>query len=99
MAAVTSVLKALSNPNRMRVYQVICRRTGARRDGLTIERICKHTGMKQPAVSHHVANLTQAGLIVRTKSKWWVHCAPDPEGLALLRRFARNPAAFPLDGR
>ncbi len=97
MPAVTRVLKALSNPNRRKVYQIICRQAGRRRDGgVTIDRICGLSGMKQPAVSHHVARLAAAGLVLRRKSGWYVHCAPVPGGLAALRRFARDPAGYPL---
>ncbi len=95
--SVTAVLKALSNPNRRTVYQIICRRGGAGRKGVTIEQLCRLARMKQPAVSHHVAGLAIAGLIERTKSKWWVHCSPSAEGLEVLRRFARDPASFPLE--
>jgi DNA-binding transcriptional ArsR family regulator len=94
-ASLTAVLKALSNPNRREVFQVICRKGGPGRKGITIEQICKVTGMKQPAVSHHVAGLANAGLIERTKAQWWVHCSPSEEGLDLLRRFSRDPAGFP----
>ena len=93
MAGVVSVFKALSNPNRMMVYQIICRR-GAKGPGITIEQICDAAKMKQPAVSHHVARLAAAGLVDRRKSQWWVHCSPSAEALELMRRFARDPAEF-----
>lgn len=97
MASLIAVFKALSNPNRCRVYQLICRAGGKRRKGFTIEQICKETGMKQPAVSHHVARLTAAGLVDRTKARWWVHCTPSPDGLKMLSQFARDPASFPAE--
>ena len=93
MAGVVSVFKALSNPNRMMVYQIICRR-GAKGPGITIEQICDAAKMKQPAVSHHVARLAAAGLVDRRKSQWWVHCSPSAEALELMRRFAKDPAEF-----
>jgi DNA-binding transcriptional ArsR family regulator len=95
--SVTAVLKALSNPNRRKVYQIICRRGADGRKGITIEQICKAAGMKQPAVSHHVARLAAAGLVSRTKARWWVHCAPSRDGLDALARFSRDPASFPLE--
>ena len=97
MAGVTAVFKALSNPNRRKVYQIICRMSSRNASGITIEQICKLAGMKQPAVSHHVARLTSAGLVDRTKSRWWVYCTPSREGLEALRKFSREPASFPLD--
>lgn len=94
MAGVTAVFKALSNPNRLEVYRIIVRAAARSKKGFTVEQICRAAGMKQPAVSHHVARLHAAGLIERTKSRWWVHCTPSPEGLDLLRRFARDPASM-----
>jgi ArsR family transcriptional regulator len=93
MPGAVSVFKALSNPNRLTVYQIICRR-GAKAPGITIEQICAAAKMKQPAVSHHVARLAAAGLVDRTKSRWWVHCSPSQEGLDLLRRFSKEPADY-----
>ncbi len=93
MAGVVSIFKALSNPNRMMVYQIICRK-GAKGPGITIEQICDAAKMKQPAVSHHVARLAAAGLVDRRKSQWWVHCSPSAEALERMRRFAKDPAEF-----
>jgi DNA-binding transcriptional ArsR family regulator len=97
MAGVTALLKALANPNRKKVYQVIFRR-GRGNGGITIERICRAARMKQPAVSHHVARLAAAGLVARRKEGWWVYCSPDREGLAALARFVRNPGRFAPEG-
>ena len=94
MAGIAAVFKALSNPNRLAVYQIVCRAAQKKAKGLTIEGICKEAGMKQPAVSHHVAHLERAGLIDRTKDRWWVHCTPSAQGLALLARFSKSPAEF-----
>lgn len=94
MAGIASVFKALSNSNRLAVFQIICRAAQKKSKGLTIEEICKEARMKQPAVSHHVAHLERAGLIDRTKDRWWVHCTPSAEGLARLGKFSRNPAEF-----
>jgi ArsR family transcriptional regulator len=93
MGGAVSIFKALSNPNRMIVYQIICRR-GAKGPGITIEQICDAAEMKQPAVSHHVARLAAAGLVDRKKSQWWVHCSPSAEALDLMRRFAKDPATY-----
>ena len=94
MAGVVSIFKALSNPNRLIVYQIICRK-GVKGGGITIEQICDAAKMKQPAVSHHVARLAAAGLVDRKKSQWWVHCSPNTQALDLLRRFSKDPAEFP----
>ena len=93
MPGLTDVFKALSNPNRLKVFQTICRAARRLKKGLTIEQICRETRMKQPAVSHHVAHLERAGLVTRTKSRWWVHCTPTAGGLDAVARFCKDPAA------
>ena len=92
MDRLNALFKALANPGRRRVYQVICR--GGRRNsqGLTVDQICRITGQKQPSVSHHLARLSAAGLITRTRTRTWVHCAPRAGGLRPLQSFLRNPA-------
>ena len=94
MVALISVLKALSNPNRMRVFLIIWRRAMKGGPGITVGQICARAKMKQPAVSHHVMTLDSAGLVDRKKSRWWVHCLPSQDGLSVLRRFVKDPAAF-----
>ena len=94
MPGITEVFKALSNPNRLRVFQVVCHAARRSKKGLTIEQICRETKMKQPAVSHHVAHLERAGLIDRAKDRWWVHCTPTAEGMATVARFCKDPAGF-----
>ncbi|MBI4565008.1 MAG: helix-turn-helix transcriptional regulator [Planctomycetes bacterium] len=92
MSRLNGLFKALANPSRRRVYQVICR--GSARDprGLTVDQICRLTGLKQPSVSHHLARLSSVELITRTRDGTWVHCAPRREGLTPLRLFVRDPA-------
>lgn len=99
MPGITAVFKALSNPNRLKVFQTICKAARRLKKGLTIEQICRETRMKQPAVSHHVAHLERAALIERTKSRWWVHCTPTAEGIETVARFCKDPAVFRDDGR
>ncbi|HZE95528.1 MAG TPA: MarR family transcriptional regulator [Planctomycetota bacterium] len=93
MGGAVSIYKALSNPNRLIVYQIICKK-GVKGEGITIEQICAAAKMKQPAVSHHVARLAAAGLVDRKKSQWWVHCSPSSDALELMRRFWKEPADF-----
>lgn len=94
-SALTAVLKALANPHRRRIYQIVCRRASGRHPGITIEEICRVSGMKQPAVSRGVMVLARAGLVRRTQVRWWVHCTPSRDGLAVLARFVRDPGTYP----
>ena len=89
------IFKTLANAGRRRVLQQIWRGSQREGRGLTVEQICKATGFKQPAVSHHIARLTAAGLITRTRDRYWVHCSPRRQGLEPLRRFLKNPAGYP----
>jgi ArsR family transcriptional regulator len=90
--SLAAIFKALSNPNRLRVYQIVCRRAGD--EGITIDRLAAAAKMKQPAVSHHVARLAAAGLVERRKSRWWVHCTPGAAARKALERFCADPAGF-----
>lgn len=92
MNRLNALFKALANPGRRRVYQVICRGSRRRARGLTVDQICRATGQKQPSVSHHLARLAEVGLITRTRTRTWVHCAPRADGLRPLQTFVRNPA-------
>jgi DNA-binding transcriptional ArsR family regulator len=92
MNRLNALFKALANPGRRRVYQVICRGGHRGGRGLTVDQICRITRQKQPSVSHHLARLALAGLITRTRNRTWVHCAPRAGGLRPLLSFVRNPA-------
>jgi len=92
MNRLNALFKALANPGRRRVFQVICRGSRRQRRGLTVDQIGRATGLKQPSVSHHLARLAEVGLITRTRTRTWVHCAPRAEGLRPLRTCVRNPA-------
>ncbi len=92
-AALTRILKALANPRRREIFRLICRRAGRR--GLTVGAVSRMARMKQPAVSHHVARLAAAGLVLRRKRGWNVLCSPSREALEVLRRFARDPGGRP----
>jgi DNA-binding transcriptional ArsR family regulator len=96
MPSLHAILKALANPNRLRLYQLVCRLGNG--EGLTIEKLSAAARMKQPMVSQHVTRLAAAGLVVRRKSRRFVHCSPGPDARSLLERFASDPAAF-TDGR
>lgn len=97
MPALTRILKALSNPRRRKIYQIICRPEGRRGKGMPLEQVRRLSGMKQPVVSHHVTRLAAAGLVLRRRDGWRVYCAPVPALRNLLARFARRPEAFPTD--
>ncbi len=76
---VASVLKALSDPVRLRIWSRI---SGA--DGQTCVCDIQDVGVSQPTVSHHLRKLREAGLIDCERRGTWVYYWPVPGALAPL---------------
>jgi DNA-binding transcriptional ArsR family regulator len=91
----TKVFKALGNQRRRAVFQVIWRagsgeRAGTKR-GCTVGEIAAKTGMPQPSVSLYLQRLTEAGLVVTRRLHRSVMCTINPEMLASIAAWARDP--------
>lgn len=74
MTAVDIVFKALGDPVRVRIVQML-----AENGEMCVCRIMEKLNMTQPAVSHHLASLKNAGLVHPRKQGQWVHyslCRP-----------------------
>ncbi len=68
--------KALGDPTRLRIVQMLAR------DGETcVCRIVDELGMHQPAISHHMAKLKQAGLLNARKEGQWTYYSLRVEAL------------------
>lgn len=77
-----TAFKALSDPVRLRLLSLIA----AAPDGEACA--CDLTGVlgrSQPTISHHLAVLTDAGLVTREKRGRWAWYRPVPQRLAGLR--------------
>lgn len=68
MAVVEDVFKALGDPTRIRIVEML-----AENGELCVCKIYEQLDMTQPAVSHHLAILKRAGLVNARKQGQWVH--------------------------
>ncbi len=83
-------LKALSDPTRLRLFNLIANADEACTCDLT-----EPLGVSQPTVSHHLKALTEAGLVRRDQRGKWVFYSADRTALAELSTFL-DPAAAPV---
>ena len=60
--AVSRIFRQLENPTRLRIFWYLCHRAECVAD------IAQLLGMSSPAVSHHLRELKNCGLIVSTRS-------------------------------
>ena len=79
-ARYAAVLKALADPNRLRMLSLIAAQSAA--EPLCVCEIEGEFGLSQPTISHHLKVLRGAGLVTVTKRGLWHYYAPRPEGLA-----------------
>jgi len=70
------IFKALGDPTRLRIVQML-----ARNGETCVCMIVDELGMHQPAVSHHMAKLKQAGLLSARKDGQWVHYSLKTDAL------------------
>jgi ArsR family transcriptional regulator len=83
-----AAFKVLSDPARLRLLSMIAATDEACACDLT-----EPLGRSQPTVSHHLAVLTEAGLITREKRGKWAWYRVVPERLAVLREALGVPTA------
>lgn len=75
-----AVLKALAEPNRLRLISMIAANAGA---GATcVCDLIEPLGLSQPTVSHHLRVLTDAGLLEREQRGKWAYYALVPDAMA-----------------
>jgi ArsR family transcriptional regulator len=102
MDELAQIFKALSDPNRLAIFQRI-------RDGFecctvlpdgsmeeignSVSEIAAEFDLSLSTVSHHLKELRTAGLIVCQRRGQRVHCLPDPAVLQRIERFLSTPAA------
>ena len=68
MAAVEDIFKALGDPTRIRILRML-----AQNGEMCVCKIMEELSMTQPAVSHHLSKLKNAGLVHHRKEGQWVH--------------------------
>jgi ArsR family transcriptional regulator, arsenate/arsenite/antimonite-responsive transcriptional repressor len=74
------VLKALADPNRLRILALIAAQPAS--EALCACDVEASFELSQPTISHHLRVLREAGLISVTKRGLWHYYAVEPVGLA-----------------
>lgn len=81
MGDAVRICKALGDPNRMRIVQMLTR------GECCACQLLEELAIAQPTLSHHMKQLEEAGL-VRTRKDWkWSHYSLNDETLEAYRRF------------
>ncbi len=83
-AAVLPVLRALAEPNRLRLFLALREKERCVRDLVDSE------GLPQPLVSHHLRVLAEAGLVQVRRSDGFSLYAVSPGGMASARSLAMD---------
>ncbi len=78
-----SVFKALGDPVRLRIVGLV-----AEAGEICVCRIVERMAICQPAVSHHLAKLRQAGVLRARRRGQWIYYSLDP---AVIESFALEP--------
>jgi ArsR family transcriptional regulator len=81
-----AAFKVLADPVRLRLLSMIANTEEACACELT-----EPLGRSQPTISHHMALLTEAGLVTREKRGKWAYYRVVPERLAMLRGALEAP--------
>jgi DNA-binding transcriptional ArsR family regulator len=79
LAAIDTVMRALSDPTRRSVYERIA---GAQE--ISVVELTRGSGVTQGAISQHLKSLKQAGLVLERPEGRKVYYRVQPEGLAPL---------------
>jgi ArsR family transcriptional regulator, arsenate/arsenite/antimonite-responsive transcriptional repressor len=75
-ARLAKIFKALSNPNRLRLFEAI--RTAERtsfKQGCGLRAVAERLSIGAPTVSHHLKELVNAGLVETEKRGKFLHCS------------------------
>lgn len=81
MTGVAPALRALSEPHRLAIVEALRRRERCVRD------LVAELGLAQPLVSHHLAKLSEAGLLTSRQADGYTFYALDPARVEDLRSF------------
>ncbi len=92
MADMAKVFKALSDPTRLAIFELVrkCGTEGCTEDQAadSLSQIAERFGLSLSTVSHHVKELRSSGLITCEKDGQRLHCWVDPDVLTELEQFA-----------
>ncbi len=84
-----AVLKALADPTRRALFERL-----SREGELTVHRLTERSGVSQPAVSKHLGQLRDAGLVCDRRAGRETHYSAQPQALAPLLDWINVYATF-----
>src|SRR5689334_25300383 len=79
-AATAEVFKALADPARVRIVNVLA----TSGEPVCVCNLIEPLGLSQPTVSHHLKKLTEAGLLEREQRGKWAYFSLRPEAIEKL---------------
>jgi DNA-binding transcriptional ArsR family regulator len=87
-------LAALGNRTRLRIFKLLVR---AGREGTNIGTLQKHLGVPPTTLAHHLATLTQAGLMLQERRGREVICTSNYKALNDVLAYVRAECCAGLD--
>ena len=90
------IFKALSDPNRLAILQLLRERCGPgctlsdNKAGSTVSEIAAQFDIALSTVSHHIKELKNADLICCEKRGRWVCCSPNEDVLQQVEAFVKE---------
>lgn len=88
--SLAKMFKALSNPNRLRLFTEIFEARGRYEGGgrgCFLNSIMDRLNIQAPTVSHHLKELVEAGLVHTDREGKFVTCSVNPKAIEQLRAF------------
>ena len=82
-AALAVLFKALANPIRLQILDILSRHNG----DICVCDIEGQFALSQPTISHHLGVLRRAGLVTKEQRGLWVYYSLRPEILAQAKEF------------
>ena len=90
-AATAKVFRALADPARVRIVNVLATSAAP----VCVCHLVEPLGLAQPTVSHHFKKLTDAGLLEREQRGRWAYFSLRPDAVAKLAAVVQMEAARP----